>query len=160
MKKFFILFAILSLTLTSCHTTKTYKDYSHSRTDSVTVERIDTVYKEIVKIDSVAVDRYVYEKDSVSHSEKTVNDTVYVRDVIFKYKYIDTAQRESSRFDSCYKWSSLERDLEILRDSTVDVEQIEVDRNAVRNRIATGLLKLMLPFLLVFVFYLLFRKRW
>lgn len=160
MKKFFILFAILSLTLTSCHTTRTYKDFTHTRTDSVTVERIDTVYKEIVKIDSVAVDRYVYEKDSVSHSEKTSNDTVWVRDVIFKYKYIDTAQKESSRFDSCYKWTSLERDLEILRDSTVDVEQIEVDRNAVRNRIAAGLLKLLAPFVLIFLLWLIYRNKW
>lgn len=159
MKKISILLFILStIVLSSCRTVKSYENYSHTQTDSVTVEHTDTVYKEIVKIDSVAVDRYVYEKDSVSHSEKTVNDTVYVCDVIYRYKYIDTAQRESSRFDSCYKWTSLARDLEILRDSTVDVEQREVE--AVRNKISSGILKLMLPFVFIFLIFIFFRKRW
>lgn len=160
MKKLIFLALISVFLLSSCHTTKTYKDYSHTRVDSVLVERIDTVIKEVHKVDSIFVQRDVIERDSVYYSEKTKGDTVYVEKYVYKYLREASKEKEYSLRDSMEKYSNLQRDLEILRDTTSEVQQIEVDRNAVRNKIASGLLKLLAPFVIIFIIYLAYRKRW
>ncbi len=140
----FYLYCLLPVVFCSCRSSRVVSDsvsrdsMCDRRSDNVFINRSDTDVRHIVERDSIIV------KDSVSVSERTVGDTVYISKEVWRWR-----ERSASRTDNNTSRSDTDKEISSVREHAENREKKETVNKNVRKSWWMDIIPVLFSFLFV-----------